>query len=69
MNFKIDLNESPSFIRMALLFSEVSLFALSFIAIMHFVTWDSPSNTYFRGLGVNIACVFLFAYLHDKENR
>jgi len=68
MNFKIDFNDSPSFIKMALLSSEVFLLALFCVAVVHFIEWDFPSNTYFRGLSVNIACVMFFASL-NKENR
>ena len=68
MNFKVDFNDSPSFIRMALVSSELFLLALFVIAILHFIEWDFPSNTYFRGLAVNIACVLLFAHL-NKDQR
>lgn len=67
MNFKVDFNDGPSFIKMALVTSELFLLMLFMIAVMHFITWDFPSNTYFRGLGVNIACVLLFAYLNKEK--
>ena len=68
MNFKVDFNESPSFVKMALVSSELFLLMMFVIAILHFIDWDFPSNTYFRGLAINVACVFLFAYL-NKDQR
>lgn len=67
MNFKVDFNDSPSFVKMALVSSELFLLALFMIAVIHFIEWDFPSNTYFRWLAVNIACVLLFAYLNKEK--
>lgn len=67
MNFKVDFNDSPSFVKIALVSSELFLLATFMIAVIHFIEWDFPSNAYFRGLAVNIACVLLFAYLNKEK--
>ena len=68
MNFKVDFNKVPTLITLMLYIGEIILFILILVAIMNFILWEIPDNSYFRALGINILIVLVCAYF-NKENR
>ena len=69
MNFKVDFDKAPTLIGLLLLTVEIILFALILVAIMYFVYWEIPDNSYFRALGINILILLVCAYLNKCCNR
>jgi len=68
MNFRINFNEEPTLVRILLFLSEMLLSLAVLGAIVYFIAWEAPPNSYFRFVFINIVFVVIFAYL-NKENR
>ena len=69
MNFKVDFDKAPTLITLMLYIGEIILFTLILVALMNFVYWEIPGNSYFRALGINILIVLVCAYLTRRANE